>query len=102
MAVAVCAGLWIVAEPWAIVASRGQTYTLGEAYAFGVIWSFAFKSLAVMVLRFTRRAPREWKVPFNIPLGPYELPLGLAAITLAFAVVWWFAAANRRIPWRRS
>jgi amino acid transporter len=65
----------------AIVASRGQTYTLGEAYAFGVIWSFAFKSLAVMVLRFTQRAPREWKVPFNLPLDGKELPLGLGVIT---------------------
>ena len=27
-------------------------YVLGEAYAFGVVWSFAFKSLAVLVLRF--------------------------------------------------
>jgi hypothetical protein len=65
----------------AIVGSRGQTYTLGEAYAFGVIWSFAFKSLAVLVLRFTQRTPREWKVPFNVRLGRAELPLGLAAIT---------------------
>jgi len=65
----------------AIVGSRGQTYTLGEAYAFGVIWSFAFKSLAVTVLRFTQLAPREWKVPFNIPLGGKELPVGLGMIT---------------------
>ena len=27
-------------------------YLLGEAYAFGVVWSFALKSLAVLVLRF--------------------------------------------------
>jgi len=75
----------------AIVASRGQTYTLGEAYAFGVIWSFAFKSLAVMVLRFTQRAPREWKVPFNLPLGGKELPLGLGVIT---AVLFLLASVN--------
>jgi amino acid transporter len=65
----------------AIVGSRGETYTLGEAYAFGVIWSFAFKALAVMVLRFKDRSPREWKVPFNLPLGGNELPVGLGAIT---------------------
>ncbi len=66
----------------AIVGSRGQTYTLGEAYAFGVVWSFAFKALAMLVLRFRDRAPREWKVPFNLRLGRLELPLGLAAITV--------------------
>jgi amino acid transporter len=30
-----------------IIGSRGNVYVLGEAYAFGVIWSFAFKALAV-------------------------------------------------------
>ena len=34
-----------------IVASRGNVITLGEAYAFGVIWSFTFNSLAMLVLR---------------------------------------------------
>ena len=79
--------LLVALQVLAIVASRGQTYTLGEAYAFGVIWSFAFKSLAVMVLRFTQRAPREWKVPFNVPLEGAELPLGLGAITAALFVL---------------
>jgi len=46
-----------------IIGSRGNVYLLGEAYAFGVIWSFAFNALAVLVLRFKDRV-REWKVPF--------------------------------------
>ena len=29
-----------------IVLSRGDVYLLGEAYAFGVVWSFVFKSVA--------------------------------------------------------
>src|SRR5581483_10881744 len=65
----------------AILGSRGETYTLGEAYAFGVIWSFAFKGLAVTVLRFKDKSAREWKVPFNLHLRGTELPFGLAAIT---------------------
>jgi len=65
----------------AIVGSRGETYTLGEAYAFGVIWSFALKALAMLVLRFTDKTQREWKVPFNLHLKGQELPLGLAAVT---------------------
>src|SRR5712664_1671888 len=71
----------------AIVGSRGNTYTLGEAYAFGVIWSFAFKGLAMLVLRFTDKSRREWKVPLNIKLDGYELPLGLGIIaTLLFCI----------------
>jgi amino acid transporter len=71
----------------AIIASRGNTYTLGEAYAFGVIWSFAFKGLAMLVLRFTDLSKREWKVPLNIKLDGYEIPLGLGVIaTLLFSI----------------
>ncbi|MFY9607320.1 MAG: APC family permease [Blastocatellia bacterium] len=71
----------------AIVASRGNTYTLGEAYAFGVIWSFAFKALAVLVLRFKDKSHREWKVPLNINLAGNELPVALGIITvLLFSV----------------
>jgi Amino acid permease len=73
-----------------IVASRGNVYTLGEAYAFGVVWSFVFKALSMVVLRFKDRRPREWRVPFNVPLGRWELPVGLAlifAVLLATALV---------------
>src|SRR5712692_884149 len=65
-----------------IVGSRGDVYVLGEAYAFGVIWSFAFKSLAVLVLRFRDPSPREWKVPLNLSLDGYEVPIGLGVITM--------------------
>jgi amino acid transporter len=76
----------------AILGSRGETYTLGEAYAFGVVWSFAFKGLAVTVLRFKDRSAREWKVPFNLHLpAGIELPFGLAAIT---AVLFVLASVN--------
>jgi amino acid transporter len=70
-----------------IIFSRGRIYLLGEAYAFGVIWSFAFKALGVFVLRFKDRSPREWKVPFNIKLDGLEIPLGLGVITaLLFSI----------------
>jgi amino acid transporter len=73
-----------------LVLSRGDVYLLGEAYAFGVIWSFALKSLAVLVLRYREPGPREWRVPFNLRVGRLELPVGLAVITaglFAIAVV---------------
>lgn len=70
-----------------IVLCGGDVYLLGEAYAFGVIWSFVFKAAAVLVLRFKDRSKREWKVPGNLSLGGREWPLGLAALfLLLFAV----------------
>lgn len=70
-----------------IVGSRGNIYTLGEAYAFGVVWSFAFKGLAMLVLRFKDRSHREWKVPFNLHVGNSEIPLGLGFIAvILFAI----------------
>jgi amino acid transporter len=74
--------LIVVLQLVAIIGSRGNTYTLGEAYAFGVIWSFAFKGLAMLVLRFKDKSKREWKVPFNLKLDGNEVPLGLGIIAM--------------------
>ena len=74
--------LIVILQLVAIIGSRGNTYTLGEAYAFGVIWSFAFKGLAMLVLRFKDRSHREWKVPFNPHVGGKEIPLGLGVIAV--------------------
>ncbi|HKW17081.1 MAG TPA: APC family permease [Terriglobales bacterium] len=64
-----------------IILTRGNVFTLAGLYAFGVIWSFALMALAVLVLRYTEPAQREWKVPLNIPLGNgRELPLGVILI----------------------
>jgi amino acid transporter len=73
-----------------IIASRGQTYLLGEAYAFGIIWSFFLKTLSVLVLRF-QRSDQEYKTPFNIRMGRFEIPIGLGLTSLVLLVV---AVAN--------
>jgi amino acid transporter len=65
-----------------IVASRGDTIVLGEAYAFGVIWSFSFNAIATVVLRFKRPEEREFKVPGNIRIGRLEIPMGLITVSL--------------------
>ncbi len=65
-----------------IVLSRGDVYQLAALYAFGVIWSFAMKSLAVLVLRFTEPGNREWKVPGNLHIGKTEIPFGLMVISV--------------------
>ncbi|MFB3828895.1 MAG: APC family permease [Bryobacteraceae bacterium] len=66
-----------------IVISRGDVYLLGEAYAFGVMWSFFMKALSVLVLRYKRPKAREWKVPLNFCIGGTEIPVGLGLITVA-------------------
>ncbi len=69
-----------------IVGSRGDMTILAEAYAFGVVWSFFFKSLGVMVLRFQRH-DQEYKFPFNLHLAGRELPVGLFLTTLVLGMV---------------
>jgi len=68
-----------------IIASGGNMILLGEAYAFGVIWSFLFKSASMLVLRFKSPGNREFKVPLNIHLGSIEIPIGLGLIFLILA-----------------
>ncbi len=64
-----------------IILSGGNIFVLGEAYAFGVMWSFAMKGLAVLVLRYKQPGPREFRVPLNFKIGKIEIPVGVALIT---------------------
>jgi amino acid transporter len=75
--------LIVILQIATIVISRGDMTMLGEAYAFGVVWSFAMKSLSVLMLRYKQPGGREWKVPLNFHIGKTEIPLGLMAITVA-------------------
>lgn len=69
-----------------ILLSRGDVLLLGEAYAFGVVWSFVFKALAMVVLRFKRPEPRRFQVPLNFRAGRYVVPIGLTLIFLILLV----------------
>lgn len=60
--------------------SRGNMTILAGAYAFGVVWSFFFKSLGVTALRF-QRGDQEYKVPLNLRIAGREIPIGLFIIT---------------------
>ena len=73
-----------------VVLSRGQTYLLGEAYAFGIVWSFFLKALSVLVLRFQRH-DQEYKTPGNFHIAGREIPFGLIMTTL---VLFFVAVAN--------
>jgi amino acid transporter/nucleotide-binding universal stress UspA family protein len=72
-----------------ILLSRGNMLILTEAYAFGVVWSFVFKALAMVVLRFKDPSHREFRVPLNLHIGKVEIPFGLILIfvVLAFTAV---------------
>jgi amino acid transporter len=68
-----------------IIASLGKVNTLGEAYAFGVIWSFVFMTMSMTVLRFKDKRRREYEVPLNIHTTSkdgrqIDLPIGIAAV----------------------
>jgi amino acid transporter len=65
-----------------IILSGGNIFLLGEAYAFGVMWSFAMKGLAVLVLRYKQPGQREFRVPLNLKIAGVEIPVGLGLITL--------------------
>jgi hypothetical protein len=75
-----------LAQVLTIIGSRGDVYLLGEAYAFGVVWSFFMKGVGVLALRF-QRTDQEYKTPFNFRVGRTEIPVGLACIVLALFFV---------------
>lgn len=65
-----------------IILSRGNIFLLGEAYAFGVMWSFFMNSAAVLALRYKQPGFREFRVPLNLEIAGVEIPVGLVLITL--------------------
>ena len=69
-----------------ILASRGDVFLLGEAYAFGVVWSFALKALGVLVLRYQRH-DQEYKMGWNIHIAGKEIPIGLGLTTATLFLV---------------
>jgi amino acid transporter/nucleotide-binding universal stress UspA family protein len=76
--------LYLIAglQLFTIIASRGDVLLLGEAYAFGVVWSFVFNTVSMVVLRFKRPGPRDFLVPINIRWGNVYLPIGLGVVFL--------------------
>jgi amino acid transporter len=77
-----------------IILSRGDMFVLGEAYAFGVVWSFVFKTLSVLILRYKAKYHRLWRMPLNLKFfrpGGQDFPLGLA---LTFTVLFATALVN--------
>jgi hypothetical protein len=70
-----------------ILVTRGDVTILGEAYAFGVVWSFTFMAVSMLILRFKYKGERAWKVPLNPVIGGVEIPVGLGAIALTLLLL---------------
>lgn len=77
------AGLQIVT----VLLCRGDVYTLGEAYAFGVIWSFVSQTAAVMMLRWKKRQSRDFEVPLNLTIKGVHIPIGIFLVFLTLLVL---------------
>ncbi len=73
--------LIVIMQVLTIIATRGNVFILAGLYAFGVIWSFALMSLAVVVLRYKDPGNREWRVPGNPKIFGKEVPIGLFVIS---------------------
>ncbi len=73
--------LIVALQLFTIILTKGNVFTLAGLYAFGVIWSFAMMSLAVLVLRYKEPSGRQWKVPGNITIAHREIPLGVILIS---------------------
>jgi nucleotide-binding universal stress UspA family protein len=63
-----------------ILSTRGNVLELGQAYAFGVLWSFIFQAWSMVVLRYRDPRPRDYRVPFNFHWRGKEVPAGLFII----------------------
>ncbi|HMG02793.1 MAG TPA: APC family permease [Edaphobacter sp.] len=68
-----------------IALTHGNVVVIGEAYAFGVIWSFTFNALAMLILRWKYHGERGWKVPLNLRIGKTEIPIGLISVFLVLS-----------------
>jgi amino acid transporter len=77
----------VVFQITAVILTQGNIQLLGDAYAFGIVWSFAMQGLSVLVLRFKQPEEPEWKVPLNIRINGREWPIGLSLITIALLAI---------------
>ncbi|PKM97556.1 MAG: APC family permease [Elusimicrobia bacterium HGW-Elusimicrobia-3] len=70
-----------------IIISRGNIFLLGQAYAFGVLWSLVFDTLSLVVLRFKEAdMEREFMFPLNIRVKRYQVPVGLMSVLVVLLI----------------
>lgn len=72
-----------------VVASRGNMDFLADLYNFGAMLAFLSAHLSVIVLRIKRpEMKRPFKIPFNISMGRYSIPISAIIGAIATLSVW--------------
>lgn len=71
-----------------ILLSGGKLYLIGQAYAFGVLWSFVLEMTSLVILRFkNREQKRGFMMPFNIKFDHYYIPIGGAFVVICIVML---------------
>ncbi|HAH31778.1 MAG TPA: APC family permease [Elusimicrobia bacterium] len=66
-----------------IFISGGDVFLLGEAYAFGVLWSLTFNTASMIILRFKKNdEKRDWMFPCNLKVDNVYVPVGLTVVLM--------------------
>lgn len=79
-----------------VLASRGKMIFLADLYNFGAMLAFFFAHLSLIVMRF--RKPdhvRPFRVPFNLPIGKYSIPIPAIVGCLATMSVWFLVVITK-------
>lgn len=72
-----------------VLASRGQMTFLADLYNFGAMMAFFFAHLSLIVMRIKKPdLKRPFRIPFNIHMGRYSIPITAIIGCLATASVW--------------
>lgn len=72
-----------------VLASHGKMMFLADLYNFGAMIAFFFANLSLIVLRIKKpNLSRPYKVPFNIKIKGYSIPLTAVLGCMAAFVVW--------------
>jgi APA family basic amino acid/polyamine antiporter len=72
-----------------VLSSRGKLDFLASLYNFGAMLAFFMTHLSLIFLRIRKPdAKRPFKVPFNIPIGKYSIPITGVIGGLATAATW--------------
>ncbi|QVL54870.1 MAG: universal stress protein [Simkaniaceae bacterium] len=82
-------GIFAVFAIVIVLSARGKLDFLANLYNFGAMLAFFMTHLSLIILRIRKPdAKRPFRVPFNIPIGKYSIPITGIIGGLATAATW--------------
>ncbi len=82
-------GIFAVFAIVIVLSARGKLDFLANLYNFGAMLAFFMTHLSLIILRIRKPdAKRPFRVPFNIPIGKYSIPITGVIGGLATAATW--------------